>query len=59
MNLQLTPQELELLIDILHERCTYHLNELTVAEIDHNDLLQAYHENEFEKVSGLLRKVEG
>ena len=57
--MDLTNTELKLLIEVLQERCTYHLNELTVAEIDHNDLLQAYHENEFEKVSGLLRKVEG
>ena len=57
-NLQLTEKELQLLIHILHEKCTYHLNGLTVAEIDKNDLLQAYHENEFEKVDGLLRKVE-
>lgn len=57
--MNLTNTELQLLIDLLHDRCTYHLNELTMAEIDHNDLMQAYHENEFEKVSELLRKVEG
>ena len=58
MNLQLIEKEVELLSNLLHEKCTFHLNMVTRGELEENNFMINYHTNKFEEVNELLKKVE-